>query len=110
MKKYFAFALLFGALCSVASYATVNKNESVPETVVAQETDTPLGRITLCEKDGTKCSTNWEAFRCAASKRVYIKNVHTKNVYWADEITGVSGFTHRVWYGSPEQWYYFSVR
>ncbi len=108
MKKYFVYAFLFGALCSVASYATVNKNESLSETLVVQKVeDTSLGYVNLCEKDGTKCDFCWEAFRSATNNRVYLKDGN--QIHWANEISqNEQGFTHRVYYRS--KWYYFSVR
>ena len=111
--------MLLCASIAITSVSLANNNademerntESTVFTVLDDEGQF-LGPVTLCDKDGNTCSTNYSAYRSYTEKdtngngRIYVSS-NGLNRFYADPITNNPNFNYRVWIDG--KWYYFYI-
>lgn len=116
MKKIF---MLLCASIAITSVSLANNNADEMErntkstvfTVLKDDEGQLLGPVTLCDKDGNTCLTDYSAYRSYTKKdtngngRIYVRN--RTYIYYADPITNNPNFNYRVWIS--DKWYYFYI-
>ena len=83
-------------------------------TVLKDDEGQLLGPVTLCDKDGNTCFTNYKAYRSYTNRdsnentRIYVVvNGTSEPKFYADPITNNPNFNYRVWI--TDKWYYFYI-
>ena len=112
--------MLLCASIAITSVSLANNNADEMErntkstvfTVLKEVKGQLLGPVTLCDKDGNTCFTNYNAYRSYTNKdtngngRIYV-STDDLNRFYADPITNNPNFNYRVWI--TNKWYYFYI-